>query len=235
MRQRWQQCPPRSATPLTVMVPVPAPEILPPILARSPARATTSGSRAAFLIVVSPSARHAVIMRHSVAPTLGNASSTAVPVSLPLARTLSESTATCLRAHCPQPLDVQVDGSRANVAAAWKSDLRFARPRQQRPQDQETRSESPDGDRCWLHGAELRGVDAEICAGEFRGGANGPQDSAHAADVREARHTGQHHGALSQDGGCHKREGGVLRSADLQLTPQRTSTIDLQHLQARAL
>jgi hypothetical protein len=49
---------------------LPAPEICAPIATRQLARSTTSGSRAAFSITVSPSASAAAIIRFSVPVTV---------------------------------------------------------------------------------------------------------------------------------------------------------------------
>jgi uncharacterized protein with beta-barrel porin domain len=48
----------------------PAPEMRAPMATRQLARSTTSGSRAAFSITVSPSARQAAIIRFSVPVTV---------------------------------------------------------------------------------------------------------------------------------------------------------------------
>ena len=60
-----------SSTPVMVSVSVPAPRTLAPILFNKTAKSTISGSRAAFSITVTPSAKVAAIMIFCVAPTLG--------------------------------------------------------------------------------------------------------------------------------------------------------------------
>ena len=62
------------ATPVIVIVGDPAPSICAPIWLSIVHRSTTSGSRAALWIVVTPSARTAAIRMFSVAPTDGNSS-----------------------------------------------------------------------------------------------------------------------------------------------------------------
>ena len=66
---RWT-APASSGTPWISMRPVPMPSNRAPIAARSTARSPTSGSRAAFSITVTPSARAAAIMRFSVPVTV---------------------------------------------------------------------------------------------------------------------------------------------------------------------
>ncbi len=58
------------STPSITMRSVPAPRMRAPIAFRQRARSTTSGSRAAFSITVSPSARQAAIIRFSVPVTV---------------------------------------------------------------------------------------------------------------------------------------------------------------------
>ena len=81
MRSGITRCsqPERRGTPSTVMVLSPAPEIRAPQETRKSARSQISGSRAALLMTVVPSAKTAAIRIFSVAPTLGNASEIAVP------------------------------------------------------------------------------------------------------------------------------------------------------------
>ena len=72
MRSAMTVCsaPWRLSTPSIVIVGVPAPETLAPMAFRQSARSTTSGSRAAFSIVVTPSANTAAIIRFSVPVTV---------------------------------------------------------------------------------------------------------------------------------------------------------------------
>ena len=69
----------RRSTPSISITWVPAPEIRAPIAVSIRARSCTSGSRAAFSIVVRPRARTAAIMMFSVAPTEGESSHTRAP------------------------------------------------------------------------------------------------------------------------------------------------------------
>ena len=70
-------------TPSTTMVSVPMPRIFAPIWFRHSARSTTSGSRAAFSITVSPSARLAAMIRFSVPVTDTVSMKIRAPLSLP--------------------------------------------------------------------------------------------------------------------------------------------------------
>ena len=65
------RAPCRAATPMISILGVPAPRMMAPIRLRCSARATTSGSQAAFLITVVPLARQAAIIRFSVPVWLG--------------------------------------------------------------------------------------------------------------------------------------------------------------------
>ena len=69
-----------SFTPVIVISGVPKPSIFAPIETRNSPRSTTSGSRAALSIVVTPFARTAAVIIFSVAPTLGKSSDIAAPV-----------------------------------------------------------------------------------------------------------------------------------------------------------
>ena len=79
---RWSagRSAPRS-TPRTTIVDVPMPEMSAPIATSIWQRSTTSGSRAALSIVVTPSAKTAAVTMFSVAPTLGNGNVTSAPCS----------------------------------------------------------------------------------------------------------------------------------------------------------
>ena len=70
-----------SSTPSISIVAVPAPITCAPMRSRNAARSVTSGSRAAFSITVVPLASTAAHIRFSVAPTLGNSSTTRAPCS----------------------------------------------------------------------------------------------------------------------------------------------------------
>ena len=72
MRSGMMRCfaPLSLLTPFILMVGVPAPWILAPILLSSAARSATSGSRAAFCRMVSPSASVAAMRRSSVPVTV---------------------------------------------------------------------------------------------------------------------------------------------------------------------
>ena len=61
------------------MVCEPSPEIFAPIAIKNSPRSTTSGSRAALSIVVTPLAKTAAVIMFSVAPTLGNSKVIAAP------------------------------------------------------------------------------------------------------------------------------------------------------------
>jgi len=75
---RWL-APCSSRTPSITMRSLPAPAIRAPIAFRQSARSTTSGSRAAFSITVSPSARVAAIIRFSVPVTVTRSVTMRVP------------------------------------------------------------------------------------------------------------------------------------------------------------
>ncbi len=66
-----------------VMVSVPAPVIFAPTVFKNLARSTTSGSRAAFLIMVVPSAQAAAIIKFSVPVTVIASNTIVVPFKRP--------------------------------------------------------------------------------------------------------------------------------------------------------
>ena len=68
--------------PLIVIVGLPAPSTSAPMRFRNAARSAISGSRAALLMTVRPSAAVAAIMMFSVAPTLGHSRLTSSPLSM---------------------------------------------------------------------------------------------------------------------------------------------------------
>ena len=68
---------------------MPAPVIFAPILIRHSATSTTSGSRAAFSITVSPLASEAAISAVCVPPTVTLGNSISPPFSPPLARAIT--------------------------------------------------------------------------------------------------------------------------------------------------
>lgn len=69
----------RDLTPVMCRSPSGVVRTLAPQALRKAARSEISGSRAAFLMTVSPSAREAAIMMFSVAPTLGKGSGMLAP------------------------------------------------------------------------------------------------------------------------------------------------------------
>ena len=73
----------REETPSMVMMEVPWPVILAPMALRKLARSTTSGSRAAFSMTVTPSAREAAMSRFSVPPTVGKSRVILAPLRPP--------------------------------------------------------------------------------------------------------------------------------------------------------
>ena len=75
----------RFDTPSIFIVCDPRPEIFAPIAIKNSPRSTTSGSLAAFSIVVIPFASVAAVIIFSVAPTLGNSKTTKAPVNACLA------------------------------------------------------------------------------------------------------------------------------------------------------
>ena len=80
--------PNKSATPSIFNVSEPAPETLAPIAFKQLAKSTISGSRAAFSIVVMPSANAAAIIKFSVPVTLTVSIKMVAPFNRPLLRAM---------------------------------------------------------------------------------------------------------------------------------------------------
>ena len=130
----------RSSTPSTVMVEVPAPWISAPMRLSMSARSVISGSRAAFSITVSPLASTAAVSRFSVAPTLGNSSTTRAPRE-PVGARLDEAVHDVeLDAHRLEAAEVHVELAAADVVAAGHRDARLAAARQQRTEHVDRRA-----------------------------------------------------------------------------------------------
>ena len=117
------EAPCRRGTPCTTMRSVPAPWIRAPIATSSLARSTTSGSRAAFSITVSPSASAAAIIRFSVPVTVTRSVTIRVPRSRGALATMKPcSIAICAPSAC-RPLMCWSTG-RAPIAQPPGSDTR---------------------------------------------------------------------------------------------------------------
>src|SRR6186997_392479 len=99
------------------IVSVPAPRILAPMALRKSARSTTSGSRAAFSITVSPSASVAAITRFSVPVTVTVSSTSRAPRKRD-ARANVTILDQDIGAELLQAVDVNVHRTRADGTAA---------------------------------------------------------------------------------------------------------------------
>ena len=147
MRSAMMVCSaPRSrSTPWMRMVEVPAPSIFAPILISRSARSTTSGSRAALRSTVSPLASTAAIIRSSVPVTVMRSKWT-VRAAQAVGRHGFDVAVRLMdrRAQLFQAEDVQVDGPRADGAAARQRNARAAAARHQRPQHQAGRAHGLD-------------------------------------------------------------------------------------------
>ena len=129
------------ATPCTAIRSLPAPWISAPIFWSTCASSITSGSRAAFSITVSPSARHAAIITFCVPFTVLRSNVTRAAdvrraaVGLDVAVVERE-----LRAERAQTLQVLIDRPHADRAAAGLGHARGAEAREQRTEHQERRA-----------------------------------------------------------------------------------------------
>ena len=119
---------------------VPAPAMRAPIALRHAARSTTSGSRAAFSSVVTPSASVAAIIRFSVPVTVTMSNTNARAVQARRARVDVAVLEVDLGAHRLQALDVLVDRPQADRAAAGQRHARLAAAREQRAERQDRRA-----------------------------------------------------------------------------------------------
>ena len=91
-----------------------------------------SGSRAAFSMTVSPLASTAAVSRFSVAPTLGNSSTTRAPGQAVGARLDEAVHDVELDAHRLEPAEVHVELAAADVVATGHGDARLTAAREQR-------------------------------------------------------------------------------------------------------
>ena len=129
-----------SSTPSISIVDVPAPITCAPMRSRNAARSVTSGSRAAFSMTVVPLASTAAHMRFSVAPTLGNSSTTRAPCERVAARVHEAVLDLDVGAHRLEAAQVHVDLAAADVVAAGQRDPRLAATGEQRPEHVERRA-----------------------------------------------------------------------------------------------
>ncbi len=104
---------------------------------RKLARSTTSGSRAAFSMTVSPSASVAAIIRFSVPVTVTVSSTRRAPLQALGAGADVAALDVDVGAHGLQPGDVDVHRTRADGAAAGQRDVGAPEARHQRPQHQD--------------------------------------------------------------------------------------------------
>ena len=119
---------------------MPAPWISAPMRLSMSARSVISGSRAAFSMTVSPLASTAAVRRFSVAPTLGNSSTTRAP-GQPVGARLDEAVHDVeLDAHRLQPAEVHVELAAADVVTAGHRHTRLAAARQQRTEHVDRRA-----------------------------------------------------------------------------------------------
>ena len=108
------------------------------------ASSVISGSRAAFSMTVCPLASTAAVSRFSVAPTLGNSSTTRAPDSR-FARASMKPCTTCeLDAHRFEPAEVHVERAAADVVATGHRDARLTAARQQRTEHVDRRAQPRD-------------------------------------------------------------------------------------------
>jgi hypothetical protein len=130
-----------------------------------------------------------------------------------------------------QALDVQVDRARADGAAAGQRDLGIAELRQQRAQHQHRGAHSLD---------QLVGRDVAVDAARVDGhrialvddaGAQASEQLGGGEHVVQARHVGDPHRRIGQQGGAEDRQYGVLGAgnADVALEPGATGDHDLLH------
>ena len=116
-------------------------------------------------------------------------------------------------AHGLQALDVLVDRARADGAAARQRHPRVAETRQQRAQRQHRGAHGLD--QLVRRFAVGFGVHAHVV-----------EQAPHGAHVVQARHVGQQHRLVGQQGGAHLGQRGVLGAGDGQLALQRPPAAD---------
>ena len=204
------------STPRTTSVAVPMPEMSAPIATNISQRSTTSGSRAALSIVVTPSAYTAAVTMFSVAPTLGNPNVTSAPCrrsavassspwlnlnSAPIA----SSPAMCMSiGRAPKSSPPGIDSRDPPAAREQRAEHVDRRPD---PLDQLVR-----GDRREVAGV---GHPQPAGLGDLGADADRRQQLGHDRHVDDRRHVGQLVGAVGEDRRRHQLEHGVLGAGDV--------------------
>src|SRR6185295_8974659 len=218
---------------------VPIPSILAPIFAKHSATSPTSGSRAAFSITVSPSARAALIITVWVAPTETLGKTTLAPFR----RFGHEVAAVNVNARTQrlEAEQMQIDRTRANGAATGHRHACATAARQQRTQHPKARPHAIDHfiGRRGVHNiprgkvkrfAQVRrGIGALAVDGEID--AVIAQDARQQIDVGEVGHVFQGKPVTRQQTGDHQRQGRVLgpRNRDRPCEATATDDVDAIH------
>ena len=201
---------------------VPAPLILAPMAIRKFARSTTSGSRAAFSITVSPSASAAAIIRFSVPVTVTVSSTRRAPLQ-PLGACADVAAFDVdVRAHGLQAGDVDIHRPRADRAAAGQRHVGAAEARQQRAQHQDRGAHGLDQ----LVGREILAdraridLDAHALIDGHRH-AHAPEQLDGGGDVLQVRHVADRDRSVGQQRAGQDRQRRILGAGNAHLALER--------------
>ncbi len=246
MRSASTECtaPSRRSAPWMRSVEVPMPSILAPILTRHSATSPISGSRAAFSMTVSPRAKrgrqqHVVrgadryLGEHDAAAAQG----AALGLGENVAGFDLDLGAELLQAH-----QMQIDGTRADGAAAGQRHLGLAAAGEQRTEHPEAGPHAAD------HFIGRHGVDdvarreverlADVLGGAGTLAVDGEVDAVVAQDAGEQIDVGeigdvlQRQPVRGQQAGDHQRQGGVLGAGDRNRTVEPLAADDLDAIHA---
>ena len=191
----------------------PAPEMLAPMRPRNRQRSNISGSRAALSITVVPLAATAAISRFSVAPTLGNSSTTRPPSISDADASMLPCTTSTRAPSSVRPRTCMSMGRGPKSSPPGRATVAFTAAGQHGPEDDD-RCPEPLDDVVGGHRGDLRGhVDAQrgrVDRIPLDGAAHGPQELGHEIHIDYAGHVAEPVGALGQQRGRHELERRVL-------------------------
>jgi hypothetical protein len=134
-------------------------------------------------------------------------------------------------AHRPQALDVLIDRTRADRAAAGQRHPSLAEARQQRAQHQDRRAHRLHQFVRRLGRRERRRVDLHLVGlrgRAFAAGTHVAQQLQRRADVLQPRHVGQGHRGLAQQRRAQPRQRGVLGARDHHLALEAAAAANQQ-------
>ncbi len=135
-----------------------------------------------------------------------------------------------LCAELLESLDVHVDGTAADGAAAGERDAGAAAAGDQRSEDERGGTHRLDQFVGGFGGGEILAVERGAVLGasvaEFDIGAHGSEKVAGGLNVADLRNVFQNDGFVGEQGGCHARQCGIFCAADVDGAEQRLAAAD---------